>query len=311
MVEIRHKDTGDVLLRLEGDTLERASLNGADLIGADLSGLVLRGASLRGANLSHARLEEATLADADLRGAALVETNLRRAKMGGAHLSGACLWNADLEGAVLVSGSIAGAALIQANLRGMNLSYTSLAGASMSDAHLEGAILRDAGLAGANLTRADLRGADLSSSRGAEWSSVHFCVLAGAIYDTRTCWPEGFSPQQYGALSVAMTDDELDIVVRRAIAWAFGCQMSVTDRVIVVPHGKKAFRQRSGQLEEEAPWTTVFNVLCQFPEGRFRELAFQRLCRKHLKGRSPSAQQPDRFLVLERPGEEVIFRKWE
>jgi hypothetical protein len=301
MVEIRHKDTGDVLLRVEADTLERANLDGANLESADLAGLTLRGARLHGANLSCAQLEGATLADADLRGAELFEANLRGAKMGGTTLSGANLWSADLEGAVLVSGSLAGATMIQANLRRTVLSYTSLAGASLADARLEGAVLRGANLRGTDLTRADLRGADLCVRKIGEWSSAHFSVLAGSIYDGVTRWPEVFNPQQYGALSVTMSEEEFEAAFLRALSQSFGQRVLGDDRLVVISHGKRALCRRPGTPEEEAPWTPGSNVLSQFPEGRFRDLCLQRL--QHLCG-----PQPWPCLVLERPGDEIVVR---
>jgi Pentapeptide repeats (8 copies) len=67
MVEIHHRDTGEVLLRLEGDSLA----------GAELPRVHLRRADLRGADLRAARLVLADLTDADLRGADLCGADLR------------------------------------------------------------------------------------------------------------------------------------------------------------------------------------------------------------------------------------------
>src|SRR5438445_11817482 len=68
MIEIKHKETGEVLLRVNANTLEGASLNGANLKGADLRAVVRRKANLRGADLSDADHRDATLADAVLSG---------------------------------------------------------------------------------------------------------------------------------------------------------------------------------------------------------------------------------------------------
>jgi uncharacterized protein YjbI with pentapeptide repeats len=88
MVEVKHKETGEKLLRVDLDTLSGADLRvvmlvGADLTDADLSGANLPGADLRdtdlrranlwGANLLMARLENADMGGADLRDAQLLD----------------------------------------------------------------------------------------------------------------------------------------------------------------------------------------------------------------------------------------------
>jgi len=78
VVEIRHRETGQTLLAVEGDTLAGANLWEARLSGADL-----RNQDLRGAVLWRANLTNADLRGADLRGAILL---------------GAILWGADLNG---------------------------------------------------------------------------------------------------------------------------------------------------------------------------------------------------------------------
>ena len=55
-MEIKHKITNEVLLTIEGDSLQGANLRGANLQGADL-----RGADLREANLQYADLRWADL----------------------------------------------------------------------------------------------------------------------------------------------------------------------------------------------------------------------------------------------------------
>src|SRR5260370_25843159 len=82
MIEIRHKETGHVLMRVEvcvlraatPGLLSRADLRGADLRGMDLSEIDfgrqdLTGADLGQANLRGAMLADAILTDADLWGA--------------------------------------------------------------------------------------------------------------------------------------------------------------------------------------------------------------------------------------------------
>ena len=85
IMEIKHKITGNVLLKIDGETLREANLCRADLREANL-----RRANLRGANLSGADLCRADLCRADLRGA-----DLRGANLSGANLCWADLCRAD------------------------------------------------------------------------------------------------------------------------------------------------------------------------------------------------------------------------
>jgi uncharacterized protein YjbI with pentapeptide repeats len=95
---------------------------------------------------------------------------------------------------------------LRANLKGADLSGTNLHGAYLawaylSEATLEGADLEDADLAGAGLEGANLSGANLC---GTNLTRVDLtsAQLAGAIYDRRTVWPEGFEPHDSGAVSL-------------------------------------------------------------------------------------------------------------
>jgi len=65
-IEIKHKITGKVLLKVEAETLSYADLRVANLSYADLSSANLSGADLIGANLSNADLRGANLSNADL-----------------------------------------------------------------------------------------------------------------------------------------------------------------------------------------------------------------------------------------------------
>ena len=55
-MEIKHKLANEVLLTIEGDSLQEANLQGADLQEADLQGANLQWANLQGANLQWANL---------------------------------------------------------------------------------------------------------------------------------------------------------------------------------------------------------------------------------------------------------------
>ena len=90
-MEIKHKSTNEVLLTIEGDSLQGANLQGANLQGANLQGANLRwanlqGADLRWANLQGANLRWVNLQDANLQGANLRLVNLQNANLQGANL---------------------------------------------------------------------------------------------------------------------------------------------------------------------------------------------------------------------------------
>jgi hypothetical protein len=139
MVEIRHKQTGAVLLQQSTDTLERANLAGANFCDADL----------RGANLSGADLTGALFRNADLRGA-----NLTQVRVGGAYFFLSDLREANLSGAFLFSDSFDSADLTDANLTGANLTGAYLAEAKLVRTTLTYANLQSTYLGGADLTGA-------------------------------------------------------------------------------------------------------------------------------------------------------------
>lgn len=88
MIEIKHKETGKVLL-----TVVTPSLQGADLSGRNLAGADLYKADLSGADLTRCNLDGADLEGANLRGANLFEATVR-----GTNLYSCSLWGADLTG---------------------------------------------------------------------------------------------------------------------------------------------------------------------------------------------------------------------
>jgi uncharacterized protein YjbI with pentapeptide repeats len=158
-----------------------------DLVGANLREIDLRGASLREAYLRAACLPEAKLPDADLRDAYLHRANLNKADLSNAYLSEADLRNADLRYADLRWADLNGADLREAYLRE----------ADLREADLNRADLREAYLYGAKLLWANLSGADLS---GANLSEAN---LSGAEYSDDTIWPDGFNPEEAGAMLVS------------------------------------------------------------------------------------------------------------
>ena len=80
-MKIKHKITNEVLLTIEGDSLQDANLQGANLRRADLQGANLQGADLQGADLQGANLQGANLQGADLRRADLQGANLQGANL--------------------------------------------------------------------------------------------------------------------------------------------------------------------------------------------------------------------------------------
>jgi pentapeptide repeat protein len=82
-------------------------------------------------------------------------------------------------------------------LRGVRLS-----GVDLSCANLRGADLRDSYLHQVNLSNASLRGANLE---GAQLTQIG---LAGALFDSKTRWPEGFDRWSHGAVAVEFLGPE-------------------------------------------------------------------------------------------------------
>ena len=100
-MDILHKDTKEILLSIDAETLvgadlEDAELSHADLVAENLQDANLEGAELwcadlqytdlRSAELQYADLEKADLRDADLRGANLEHATLRKAKLSNAKI---------------------------------------------------------------------------------------------------------------------------------------------------------------------------------------------------------------------------------
>jgi uncharacterized protein YjbI with pentapeptide repeats len=173
MIEIKHKQTGKVLLRLDAESLEGANLTSANLAGANLTGVKISHACLRNADLQGAMLERA-----ELIGTCLDHANLTQASLDAADLTDASLQNADLTRAHLIEttlryAKLSGANFTQARLRGANLSMAD-ARANLRGADLQMADLRGANLTGANLQQADLLQADLSCA------TMTKAVVAGA-----------------------------------------------------------------------------------------------------------------------------------
>lgn len=90
-------------------------------------------------------------------------------------------------------------------LAGASLPYADLFGADLRGADLRRADLHGARLIQADLSGAELAGADLTHSWlwGASFAGARHLAdasLAGAVYDSTTCWPQGFDPRERGAI---------------------------------------------------------------------------------------------------------------
>lgn len=86
MIDIRHRQSGRVLLSVDAGTLRGANLAGQYLIHADLREMDLAGAVLVFADLCGADLTGASLRGARMRGCNLVEAHLTCADLDGADL---------------------------------------------------------------------------------------------------------------------------------------------------------------------------------------------------------------------------------
>jgi uncharacterized protein YjbI with pentapeptide repeats len=104
----------------------------------------------------------------------------------------------DMSGLYLRACNLLRANLKGTNLDGANLNGAYLAWAYLGEATLKGADLGDADLAGAGLGEADLSGANLCGTNFSR-ADLTGAKLAGAVYDRRTAWPEGFEPHNSGA----------------------------------------------------------------------------------------------------------------
>lgn len=94
MVEIRHKDTGDLLCSIDAEDLIEADLSDKVLTGANLTTQNLTGANLNGAVLDRADLTNTDMTLAKMRGASLCQTRLDNTNLTGAELQAARFENA-------------------------------------------------------------------------------------------------------------------------------------------------------------------------------------------------------------------------
>jgi len=155
---------------------------GSEAIGTQRSSepefLPVNAATLRAGLVKERDLPGLTMRHVDLRGMELAYRNLRGADFSGSDLSKGSLQGSDLAGATLKKAELDSVSFYEADLRGADLC---------------GAKLRHGNFSKARLEKADLRDAVLEDVQ-----------LARATYDGDTKWPEGFDPDQYGAIRVEL-----------------------------------------------------------------------------------------------------------
>lgn len=132
-------------------------------------------AAFRAGLVADKELPDLEMRDSNLRNITLGYRNLRGANFSKSDLSGARLQGCDLRAAVFTETKLSNAVFYESDLRGANLRAATLAGADFHEARLEGADFRDT-----TIENVDLR----------------------ATYDRSTQWPEGFDPDEAGAVRV-------------------------------------------------------------------------------------------------------------
>ena len=133
MIEIKHKETGHVLLTVDAETLQGARLSGKNLSNADLSNTDLSDADLSIANLAYANLSGAKLTYTNLAGANLILANLNDANLTGAQMNSANLIAASLTATNLTGAKLSHAILNSTYLASITLTDAALGGTSFGN----------------------------------------------------------------------------------------------------------------------------------------------------------------------------------
>jgi hypothetical protein len=131
------------------------------------------------------------MSDGSFRGASFLGGNLKGADLSYGKLEGSSFVAANLEAAFCFYTSLKRANLFETNLCKAKLQLANLGEAYLMYANLEDADLEKANLGATYLGEANLKGANLSGA-----------IIVGALYNTSTVWPDGFSPQTYGAIDI-------------------------------------------------------------------------------------------------------------
>jgi uncharacterized protein YjbI with pentapeptide repeats len=211
MIEIRQRETGAVLHRVEGASLERAELAGADLSRADLRGAYDRRVRWQDAAVGIFLLPLCLVSVLAALFFLLASPFLRAGRRtGGVHAAAFQLRLMPFPLQMLATTLVpplrrlepvtaAGAHLAGADLHGQELARANLSQGGLESADLRAVRAGSACLIGARLAGADLREADLSAAdfTGADLEGT---LLEGARYNTARRWPDGFDPQAHGAV---------------------------------------------------------------------------------------------------------------
>jgi len=174
---------------ISGIDLSQYDLSNLDLSNLNLAYASLVGADLSDANLSRTNLYKADLREAVLYGADLQDCDLKESDMSEVQLEGPELIGAKLTGAILLN-----IGLEKTNLSNLDLTNVNLQGGWFRESDLTNTILKGANLSYADLQKADLRGTNLAEA------NLEGSILDGASYDKDTIWPEGFEPDELGAV---------------------------------------------------------------------------------------------------------------
>jgi hypothetical protein len=182
MIQIRHKNTGQVLSEVDSKNLDGVSFRGAKLAGANFVGQDLRNADfsqadLKGADFSRCMLDGAVFAGAVMRDASFEEASLKRADITDVHAEGASFHKAamndvtlryarlsecDCQGADFTGGDLSMAKMdadfTRAKLCRVDMRGSILSGGMFEEADLSGANIIDARVIGADFNRAKTEG---------------------------------------------------------------------------------------------------------------------------------------------------------
>jgi hypothetical protein len=121
MIQIKHRQSGEVLLQKDLESLQGVRLDGAKLPGANLSAMNLAGIDFQNADLREADFSEANLSGANLQGAFLDGANFREATLNGANLTDAVARRAVFTDAQLEQANLRYAKMADSDMTGVNL----------------------------------------------------------------------------------------------------------------------------------------------------------------------------------------------
>lgn len=183
--DVSHETADDVSTGTSRDlNLYRTCLAGAQLSDANFARAYLYLANLASGSFTHANLTRAVLTRANLVGASIDYTDLTHAILEAANLTDAKLYETNLTGVNLSGAILTGAQLYSVNLTDVK----GLGSADLTGVLLNSVDMTGLDTAGMDLTGAILEGVDFT---GTDLQEVN---LADIYYNSRTVWPDGFTP---------------------------------------------------------------------------------------------------------------------